>query len=160
MMDKYGWGATQFREVAGVDYVLDRIQYLKTINQPRMATAQRIRTIMNGGQAAVDELLDKTGVARDLPVVNMLDSGLTRFAQKLRHPPDVKVDSRADKDSKAEYLRAEKRQQTCLAEQAGDLIRQLLEAVYELRELVGPPTHFGFTSFTRCDRGQQLISLR
>ena len=95
-----------------VDYVLERVDALRADNAPYQAQRARIRAIMNGGLEGIKALLGP-GVEvpqNDLPVVHLLDSGLTRLAQKLRHRPDVKVDPRNDRDSAREHDAAAKRE--------------------------------------------------
>ena len=92
--------------------ILERLDQLREDNQPYLRDRTRIRAIMNGGQSGIVALLG-AGVEvpqNDMPVVHLLDSGLTRLAQKLRHRPDVKVDQRDDRDSARERDRAAKRE--------------------------------------------------
>lgn len=77
-----------------------------------MSDRVRIRQIMNGGSEAIIALLGQRSAAklneRDLPLVHLMDSGLTRLAQRLGKPPDIKVDPA--KDTKAAKKRALKRE--------------------------------------------------
>jgi len=90
------------------DQVLERVEQLRSDNQPYLTDRQRIRAIMRGGQEGILALLGpKAQVPQnDLPVVHLMDSGLSRLAQKLRIRPDIKVDPRDDRDSDRERNRA------------------------------------------------------
>ena len=92
--------------------VADRIDNLRRINEVTHADRLRIRKIMDGGAGAIEALLgDNVHLKNDdLPAANMMDSGLTRLAQRLGQAPDVKVDPRVDRDSKRERTRVAKRQ--------------------------------------------------
>lgn len=92
---------------------LERANTLRNLNQPYLADRTRIRAIMNGGRAGIQALLGAKAAASlgsdDFPVVHLMDSGLTRLAQRLGRAPDLKVDPRQDRDSDREKDRAEKR---------------------------------------------------
>ena len=92
--------------------VFERIEQLRADNQPYLSDRTRIRSIMRGGKEGVLALLgEKAQVPQnDLPVVHLMDSGLTRLAQKLGRRPDIKVDPRDDKDNNLERKRAAKRE--------------------------------------------------
>ena len=54
----------------------------------------RIRKIINGGSQGVAALLgsNSENYNEDLPIPNMIESGLEHLAQKLGRVPDLKVD--------------------------------------------------------------------
>ena len=69
----------------------------------------RVRSIMNGGSNGIAALLgnDAKNYDTDLPIPNLINSGLEHLAQKLGRMPDIKVDSYADSErakGKAEKL--------------------------------------------------------
>lgn len=95
----------------GEKEVLRRVEEILDLNQPYEAQRTRIRAIMRGGPDGIRALLRTTKLDNhDMPVVHLLDSGLTRLAQKLGHVPDVKIDPRADRDQEAERRRVGKRE--------------------------------------------------
>ena len=80
-----------------------------------MSDRIRIRQIMNGGSEAIVALLGQKAATRlgeqDLPVVHLMDSGLTRLAQRLGRAPDVKVDpSSREPNSEKARSAAQKRE--------------------------------------------------
>lgn len=76
--------------------VKERIDDLKKAHAPYMRDRIRIRAIMNGGKEGIAALLGNKAAAKlgeeDLPVVHLMDSGLTRLAQRLGRAPDAKID--------------------------------------------------------------------
>jgi|TARA_R100001463_G_scaffold130711_1_gene190272 hypothetical protein len=69
----------------------------------------RVRSIMNGGSNGIAALLgnDAKNYDTDLPIPNLINSGLEHLAQKLGRMPDIKVDQYADSErakGKAEKL--------------------------------------------------------
>ena len=94
--------------------VAERISDLREAHQPYLRDRIRIRQIMNGGTGAIAALMGERAAARlgqeDLPVVHLMDSGLTRLAQRLGRPPDVKVDTASDRDTQKARKEAEKRE--------------------------------------------------
>lgn len=75
-----------------------------------MEQRDRIKAVLNGGRGAVIALLGERLDERDVPAAPFIDSGLQRLSQKLGHRPDIKVDSRRDKDNQTQRYRAEKRE--------------------------------------------------
>jgi hypothetical protein len=96
------------------DELAERIHNLRQAHAPFMRDRIRIRQIMNGGPDAIRALLGNKAAAKlgseDLPVVHLMDSGLTRLAQRLGRAPDVRVDPSVLKDTKGEKRGAEKRE--------------------------------------------------
>lgn len=96
------------------DEVAERISDLRQAWSTSFRDRVRIRQIMNGGTEAILALMGPKAAAKlgaeDLPVVNMFDAGITKLARRLGRAPDVKVDPRADKDTKTERNRAQKRE--------------------------------------------------
>jgi len=94
--------------------VLERVDQLRQLNAPYRPERARIRSIMNGGAEGLKALLGPKAVEQlqtvDFPVVHLLDSGLTRLAQRLGRAPDLKVEPRQDRESDREKDRAQKRQ--------------------------------------------------
>ena len=93
--------------------VVERIDDLRKAHAPFMRDRIRIRHIMNGGPAAIQALLGSKAAAKlnqeDLPVVHLMDSGLTKLAQRLARPPDIKVDVTVEA-TKTDRKAAEKRE--------------------------------------------------
>ena len=59
------------------------------------STRVRVRNVLGGGRMALRELLGEKkaeAIGLDMPAANFLYSGMERLAQKLRHPPTLKVD--------------------------------------------------------------------
>jgi hypothetical protein len=96
--------------VRGVDHYLNRVTHLRQINMPWEVDRTRIRRVMNGGAEAVEALLGDNRIGNDLTTVNLLESGLTRLAQKLGMPPSVKVPPPLGKESQRSRDKAGKRQ--------------------------------------------------
>ena len=84
-----------------VDEVAERISALAQLNNQSAIPRQKLRDIAHGGRAAVLSLFGATTKLRDedLPVVNLLASGMDRLAQVLGDAPDVKVDPPPGLDS-------------------------------------------------------------
>ena len=70
----------------------------------------RIRKIINGGSQGVAALLgsNSENYNEDLPIPNMIESGLEHLAQKLGRVPDLKVDPYNNKDSERAKKKSEK----------------------------------------------------
>lgn len=82
-------------------------------NQSQELTVRnRIRNIMDGGNAAVAALLGEAWAETvdGMPVANLMLSGMTRLGQKLGRRPDVKVDPPVSNDSDRARERAERRE--------------------------------------------------
>jgi hypothetical protein len=95
------------------DEVRERIDDLRNAHAPFIRDRIRIRSIMNGGVEGIRALLGPKAATRlgseDLPVVHLMDSGLTRLAQRLGRAPDAKIDVPVDAKLK-ERKSAEKRE--------------------------------------------------
>lgn len=80
--------------------VRERIDDLRKAHAPYIRDRIRIRSIMNGGPEGIRALLGPKAAVKlgheDLPVVHLMDSGLTRLAQRLGRAPDAKVDITVD----------------------------------------------------------------
>lgn len=113
------------------DEVLERADHLYQLNQPTFAERERLRLIMDGGPAGIKALLgtDKRLPNDDMPVVHLMDSGLRKFAQKLRHVPDLRIDPRADRDSEREKRRVERRERIVRGYDQGDRLPMQLPQV-------------------------------
>ena len=68
-----------------VDYLMARVDHLKSIHEPQMGTRRRIKNILNGGEKAVAELLgaDAAIEFKDIPLPVLMSRGLTILAQKI-----------------------------------------------------------------------------
>lgn len=97
------------------NYYLQRAYHLRHINQPWEPDRRRIRDVMNGGEEAVNALLGDARIGGDLTTVNLMDSGLTRLAQKLGIPPMLKVAPPIGKENEKSRERATKRQRIVMA---------------------------------------------
>lgn len=91
-------------------YYVDRVFHLRNINEPWESDRIRIRRIMNGGQEAVEALLGDSRIGSDITTVNLLESGMTRLAQKLGLPPTLKIAPPIGKEDDASRKKATKRQ--------------------------------------------------
>lgn len=91
--------------------VCDRAQQLRSLHNDRQHEKQRIRALMDGGRSAVNALLgDVQGLGEDLPMANLVLSGITRLGQKLGRRPDHRVDPPNYNDSERARKQAEKRE--------------------------------------------------
>ena len=89
----------------------DKITQLHYDNQDAYATRGRIRSIMNGGPSGIMALLgDQIKGFQDwqVPVPNLMSTGLEHLAQKIGRIPNLKVDVPNDKDSERAKRKAEK----------------------------------------------------
>jgi hypothetical protein len=89
----------------------DKITQLHYDNQDAYATRGRIRSIMNGGPNGILALLgDQIKGFQDwqIPMPNLMSSGLEHLAQKIGRIPNLKIDVPNDKDSERARRRAEK----------------------------------------------------
>ena len=89
----------------------DKITQLHYDNQDAYATRGRIRSIMNGGPNGILALLgDQIKGFQDwqIPMPNLMSSGLEHLAQKIGRIPNLKIDVPNDKDSERAKRRAEK----------------------------------------------------
>lgn len=70
----------------------------------------RVRNILNGGSAGIAALLGENAknYDADLPVPNLIHSGLEHLAQKLGRMPDIKVDPYDNRDSERAKSKAQK----------------------------------------------------
>ena len=77
----------------GDDHILSRVDHLKQIHEPQRATRRRIRNILDGGEAAVAELLgpDANLEFHDIPLPNLMMRGMSTLAQKIGRAPTLKV---------------------------------------------------------------------
>jgi len=103
------------------DYVLDRVRTLKGMNQS--SDRERIRSVMNGGAAGVQAVLNggvpmqgpgsgkgaDSNLGVDLPTANIMYSGLERLAQRIGRAPTLKTDMIPTHDSNTARSKAEKR---------------------------------------------------
>lgn len=91
---------TYLPEPLSADEVSERIDDLRKAHAPYIRDRIRIRSIMNGGVEGIRALLGPKAATRlgteDLPVVHLMDSGLTRLAQRLGRAPDAKIDVTVD----------------------------------------------------------------
>jgi hypothetical protein len=101
-----------------VSFVLDRAMSLKAINQQPQSERARIRAIMNGGVDGIHAIMawdqgkgasmsSRGSIANnygiDLPTVNLLASGLERFAQKVGRIPTLKAPLADDEGVRKRY---------------------------------------------------------
>ena len=89
----------------------DRITQLHYDNQQAYATRGRIRAIMNGGPSGIMALLgDQIKGFQDwqVPVPNLMSTGLEHLSQKIGRIPNLKVDIPNDRDSERSRQKAEK----------------------------------------------------
>lgn len=90
-----------------LDYsdVAERVDELRRENEEVRADQWRVRTVMEGGAAALRELTGTDKLGSDLPVAHLMDSGLLRLATKIGKLPTPKVDPRHDRDNESERKR-------------------------------------------------------
>ncbi len=89
----------------------DKITQLHYDNQDAYATRGRIRSIMNGGPSGIIALLgDQIKGFQDwqVPVPNLMSTGLEHLAQKIGRIPNLKIDIPNDRDSERSKQKAEK----------------------------------------------------
>jgi len=89
----------------------DRITQLHYDNQEAYATRGRIRSIMNGGPSGIMALLgDQIKGFQDwqVPVPNLMSTGLEHLSQKIGRIPNLKVDVPNDRDSERSRQKAQK----------------------------------------------------
>ena len=89
----------------------DRITQLHYDNQESYATRGRIRAIMNGGPSGILALLgDQIQGFQDwqVPVPNLMSTGLEHLSQKIGRIPNLKVDVPNDRDSERSKQKAAK----------------------------------------------------
>ena len=89
----------------------DRITQLHYDNQQAYATRGRIRAIMNGGPSGILALLGdqiKGFQEWQVPVPNLMSTGLEHLAQKIGRIPNLKIDVPNDRDSQRSKQKAEK----------------------------------------------------
>ena len=89
----------------------DRITQLHYDNQEAYATRGRIRAIMNGGPSGILALLGdqiKGFQEWQVPVPNLMSTGLEHLAQKIGRIPNLKIDVPNDRDSQRSKQKAEK----------------------------------------------------
>ena len=89
----------------------DKITQLHYDNQDAYATRGRIRSIMNGGPSGILALLgDQIKGFQDwqVPVPNLMSTGLEHLAQKIGRIPNLKIDVPNDRDSERSKQKAEK----------------------------------------------------
>ncbi len=95
------------------DHVLARVDHLKQIHEAQRGTRRRIRNILDGGEAAVAELLgaDAALEFKDIPLPNLMMRGMSTLAQKIGRAPTLKVPTVSrQSDSEAALENAELRQ--------------------------------------------------
>ena len=94
------------------DELLTKVDDLKGMHEysGHFSYRSRIRNILNGGPSGVAALLGENGknYDEDLPIPNMIHSGLEHLAQKLGRMPDIKVDPYDNRDSERAKTKAEK----------------------------------------------------
>lgn len=91
--------------------VVKRVEYLRELNRPFLDDRGRIRAVMNGGQGAIDVLLqglDKN--EHSLPAANMIKSGIERFSEMIAPPPDLRVEPPQHTDATKPKEEAQKRE--------------------------------------------------
>ncbi len=105
-------------------YVLERVESLRSINLDYMMDRWRIKNIMNGGSEGIRAIMawdqgkgtsggkDNPQMA-DLPTVNMMASGVERLAQQVGIPPGLKMPY-GPRDSQEARKLAEKRERLVL----------------------------------------------
>ena len=89
----------------------DKITQLHYDNQDAYATRGRIRSIMNGGPSGILALMgDQIKGFQDwqIPMPNLMASGLEHLAQKIGRIPNLKVEVPNNKDSERARIKAEK----------------------------------------------------
>ena len=89
----------------------DRITQLHYDNQEAYATRGRVRAIMNGGPSGILALLGdqiKGFQEWQVPVPNLMSTGLEHLAQKIGRIPNLKIDVPNDRDSQRSKQKAEK----------------------------------------------------
>lgn len=93
------------------EQVVNRVNYLRSLNEPYMTQRSRIRKLANGGAQALDVLLKDLETNDDTELaVNHIKSGLERFSEMIGLVPDLRVDPPDHKDNSTAARAAEKRE--------------------------------------------------
>ena len=99
-------------EVRNAKEVLDRVAYLRYEHQNALIDRYRFKSIVNGGANGIRELLGSkflnANQTNDIPIPNLMASGLERLSQKIGRSPNVKVDIFNAKDSTRAKQRRDK----------------------------------------------------
>ena len=99
-------------EVKNAKQVIDRVAHLRYEHQQALVDRYRFKSIVNGGAAGIQELLGSkflnANQTPDIPIPNLMASGLERLSQKIGRSPNVKVDIFNAKDSTRAKQRRDK----------------------------------------------------
>ena len=99
-------------EVANAKEVIDRVTYLRYAHQNSLVDRYRFKSIVNGGANGIRELLGtkfiNDNATNDIPIPNLMASGLERLAQKIGRAPSTKVDIFNAQDSTRAKQRRDK----------------------------------------------------
>ncbi len=134
------------------EYVMGRVDHLKSLHESQLSSRRRIKNILNGGESAVAELLgaDAAIEFQDIPLPNLMIRGMTVLAQKIGRAPTLKVPTmsrQSESDAARENAELRERiiegydQEQRLELQLPQLSRWLLGygfAVFTIRDYLSP----------------------
>jgi len=89
--------------------ILDRAVYLRNMHQDALPDRHKFKSILNGGEKGIAELLGTTKVdSGNLPAPNLMLSALDRLAQKIGKTPSTEVQITNARDSGRNKVKKEK----------------------------------------------------
>ena len=91
------------------EQILDRAVYLRNMHQDALPDRHKFKSILNGGEKGIAELLGTTKVdSGNLPAPNLMLSVLDRLAQKIGKTPSTEVQITNARDSGRNKVKKEK----------------------------------------------------
>ena len=91
------------------EQILDRAVYLRHMHRDALPDRHRFKSILNGGEKGIAELLGTTKVdSGNLPAPNLMLSALDRLAQKIGKTPSTEVQITNARDSGRNKVKKEK----------------------------------------------------
>tara|TARA_Y100000114_G_scaffold37998_1_gene33595 strand:- start:5328 stop:7055 length:1728 start_codon:yes stop_codon:yes gene_type:complete len=91
------------------EQILDRAVYLRHMHRDALPDRHRFKSILNGGEKGIAELLGTTRVdSGNLPAPNLMLSALDRLAQKIGKTPSTEVQITNARDSGRNKIKKEK----------------------------------------------------
>ena len=91
------------------EQILDRAVYLRNMHQDALPDRHKFKSILNGGEKGIAELLGTTKVdSGNLPAPNLMLSALDRLAQKIGKTPSTEVQITNARDSGRNKVKKEK----------------------------------------------------
>lgn len=127
--------------------VVQRVSFLRQLNEPYLADRWRIRSLMNGGRGAIDVLLkDLPANEETLPAANHIKSGIERFSEMIAPMPELRIEPPAHTDNDKAKKAAVKRERIVNSfDEACRLPSQMTQASMWV-------PGYGFSSWKVCER--------